>query len=143
MLDSGARGSTTTFVQRGIGDVCISWESEAFLAVKEFGADKFEIVVPSVSILAEPPVAIVEKNARKKGTEVVAKAYLDFLYSDEGQEIAGRHFFRPTSEKAAAMYSSRFPKITLFNIDEVFGGWQKAHRTHFATGGVFDQIYRR
>ena len=142
MLDSGARGSTTTFVQRGIGDVCISWESEAFLAVREFGADKFEMVVPSLSILAEPPVAIVEKNARKKGTEVVAKAYLDFLYSDEGQEIAGRHFFRPSTEKMAVMYSSRFPKITLFTIDEIFGGWQKAHKTHFSTGGVFDQIYR-
>lgn len=142
MLDSGARGSTTTFVQRGIGDICISWENEAFLAIKEFGANKFEIVVPSVSILAEPPVAVVEKNVKKKGTEAVAKAYLDFLYSEECQNIAARHFYRPTSETVAAKYSTRFAKIKLFTIDEVFGGWQKAQKTHFSDGGFFDQIYR-
>ncbi len=142
LLDSGARGSTTTFVQRGIGDVCISWESEAFLAIEEFGADKFEIILPSLSILAEPPVAIVEKNTKKKGTEAVAKAYLDFLYSDEGQDIAGRHFYRPTSETAAGKYSSRFAKLKLFTIDAVFGGWQKAQKIHFGDGGVFDQISR-
>lgn len=142
VLDSGARGSTTTFAQRGIGDVFISWENEAFLAVKEFGADKFEIVTPSVSILAEPPVTLVDKFAKKKGNEAVAKAYLDFLYTDEGQDIAGKNFYRPRSAKAVAKYESQFPKVNLFSIDEVFGGWKKAQKTHFDDGGVFDQIFK-
>jgi sulfate transport system substrate-binding protein len=141
VLDSGARGSTTTFVQRGIGDVLISWENEAFLALKEFGADQFEIVVPSLSILAEPPVTVVDKVAKKKGTEAVARAYLEYLYSDEGQDIAGRNFYRPRSPQAAAKYAAQFPQIALFTIDEAFGGWTKAQKTHFADGGVFDQIY--
>ncbi|HAM73753.1 MAG TPA: sulfate transporter subunit, partial [Verrucomicrobiales bacterium] len=141
VLDSGARGATTTFIQSGIGDVLVGWENEAFLAVKEFGADRFEIVVPSVSILAEPPVAVVEKVARRHGTEAAAKAYLDFLYSEEGQEIAGRNFYRPRSKTAAAKYSAQFSKVKLFTIDEVFGGWQKAQKEHFNDGGVFDQIY--
>ena len=142
VLDSGARGSTTTFVQRGVGDVLISWENEAYLAVKEFGASGLEIVVPSVSILAEPPVAVVEKVVRKHGTEAVAKAYLEYLYSDEGQDIAGRNFYRPRSATAAAKYATVFQKVNLFTIDEVFGGWQKAQKTHFGDGGVFDQIYK-
>lgn len=142
VLDTGARGATTTFVQRGIGDVFISWENEAFLALKEFGDNKFEIVVPSLSILAEPPVAVVERVARKKGTEAVARAYLEYLYSDEGQEIAGKHFYRPRSEKAAAKYAGQFAPVNLITIDEVFGGWQKAQNTHFADGGVFDQIFK-
>lgn len=142
VLDSGARGSTTTFVQRGIGDVFISWENESFLAVKEFGADKLEIVTPSVSILAEPPVAVVDRFARRHGTEEVARAYLEYLYSDEGQEIAGKHFYRPRSEKAVAKYASVFPKVNLFSIEEVFGGWQKAQKTFFSEGGVFDQIFQ-
>jgi sulfate transport system substrate-binding protein len=141
VLDSGARGSTTTFVQRGIGDVLISWENEAFLALKEFGADQFEIVVPSLSILAEPPVTVVDKVAKKKGTQAVAQAYLEYLYSDEGQDIAGRNFYRPRLPQAAAKYAAQFPQITLFTIDEAFGGWTKAQKTHFADGGVFDQIY--
>jgi sulfate transport system substrate-binding protein len=141
VLDSGARGSTTTFTERGIGDVLISWENEAFLAVKELGPEKFEIIVPSVSILAEPPVALVDKVVDKRGTRKVAEAYLQHLYSDEGQDIAGKHFYRPREEKAAAKYASTFPKIDLFTIDEVFGGWQKAQKTYFADGGVFDQIY--
>jgi sulfate/thiosulfate transport system substrate-binding protein len=143
VLDSGARGATTTFVQRGIGDVAISWENEAFLAVKEFGSDKFEIVVPSISILAEPTVSVVDKVVKKKGTEPVAKAYLEYLYSEEGQDLAGKHFYRPRSEAAAAKYSNVFPKLELFTIDEVFGGWAKAQKTHFADGGVFDQIYAK
>jgi sulfate transport system substrate-binding protein len=143
VLDSGARGSTTTFVERGIGDVLISWENEAFLALKEFGSDKFEIIVPSVSILAEPPVAVVDKVVKKKGTAEVAKAYLDYLYSDEGQEIAARNFYRPRNQQVAAKYAGVFPKIELFTIDEVFGGWTKAQATHFADGGVFDQIYAK
>ncbi|PTY06547.1 sulfate transporter subunit [Opitutaceae bacterium EW11] len=141
VLDSGARGATTTFVQRGIGDVAISWENEAFLAVNEFGADKFEIVVPSISILAEPTVAVVDKVVKKKGSEAVARAYLEYLYSDEGQDIAGRNFYRPRSAAAATKYASVFPKLELFTIDEVFGGWPKAQKTHFSDGGVFDQIY--
>ena len=141
VLDSGARGSTTTFVQRGIGDVAISWENEAFLVLKEFGSDKYEIVVPSLSILAEPPVAVVDKVARKKGTEAVAKAYLEYLYSDEGQDIAGRNFYRPRNQTIAAKYSNVFPKLELVTIDAEFGGWAKAQKTHFADGGVFDQIY--
>jgi len=142
VLDTGARGATTTFVQRGVGDVFISWENEAFLAVKEFGADKLEIVVPSVSILAEPPVTVVDRFAKKHGTEEVAKAYLEYLYSDEGQDIAGHNFYRPRSEKAAAKYANVFPRIDLFTIDDVFGGWAKAQKTFFADGGVFDQIYK-
>jgi sulfate transport system substrate-binding protein len=140
VLDSGARGATTTFVQREIGDVLLAWENEAFLALKEFGADKFEIVVPSVSILAEPTVSVVDKVVKKKGTEAVAKAYLDYLYTDEGQEIAARNFYRPRNEKVAAKYAANFAKVELFTIDELFGGWTKAQKTHFADGGVFDQI---
>lgn len=141
VLDSGARGSTTTFVQRGVGDVFISWENEAFFALKEFGKGKFEIVVPSLSILAEPTVAVVDRVVKKKGTAEVAKAYLEYLYSDEGQDIAGRHFYRPTSEKAVAKYANTFPKVELFTIDQAFGGWAKAAKTHFSDGGTFDQIY--
>lgn len=142
VLDSGARGSTTTFVQRGIGDVFISWENEAYLALKEFGSDKFEVVVPSLSILAEPTVAVVDKVVKRKGTAEVAKAYLEYLYSEEGQDIAGRHFYRPAvSEQAKAKYAAQFPAIELFTIDEAFGGWAKAKKVHFADGGTFDQIY--
>jgi sulfate transport system substrate-binding protein len=141
VLDSGARGSTTTFVQRGIGDVFLSWENEAYLAIKEFGADKFEIVVPSLSILAEPPVTVVDKNAKKRGTAEVAKAYLEYLYSEEGQDIAGRHYYRPTDPKAAAKYAGKFAKVELFTIDQAFGGWAKAQAAHFDDGGTFDQIY--
>jgi sulfate transport system substrate-binding protein len=141
VLDSGARGSTTTFVKRGIGDVLISWENEAFLALKDSDAGSFEIVVPSLSILAEPTVAWVDKVAQRKGTAEVAKAYLEYLYSDEGQDIAGRNFYRPRSAKAAAKYAARFPQIDLITIDEIFGGWTKAQQVHFADGGVFDQIY--
>ncbi len=140
VLDSGARGSTTTFVQREVGDVLLAWENEAFLAMKEFGADKFEIVVPSLSILAEPTVSLVDKNVKKKGTEAVAKAYLDYLYSDEGQEIAARNYYRPRNETVAAKYAAQFPKVELFTIDAAFGGWTKAQKTHFADGGIFDQI---
>ncbi len=142
VLDSGARGATTTFVQREIGDVFISWENEAYLALKEFGADKLEVVTPSLSILAEPPVAVVEKVAKRRGAEAVAKAYLDHLYSDEGQDIAGKHFYRPRSEKAAAKYASQFTQVKLITIDDVFGGWKKAQKTHFDDGGVFDQIFK-
>ncbi len=143
VLDSGARGSTTTFVQRGIGDVLISWENEAFLVLREFGADKFEIVVPSLSILAEPPVTVVDKNARKKGTAAVAAAYLEYLYSEEGQDIAGRNFFRPVSEAAAAKYAGKFPKLELFTIEAAFGSWANAQKIHFADDGTFDQIYNK
>ncbi len=142
VLDSGARGATTTFAQRDIGDVLISWENEAFLALKEFGPDKFEIVTPSMSILAEPPVTIVDKVVKRHGTQAVAQAYLDFLYTEEGQDIIGRNFYRPRSEKAVAKYAGTFPKVTLFTIDEVFGGWQKAQKDHFNDGGIFDQIYK-
>lgn len=142
VLDSGARGSTNTFVQRGIGDVLIAWENEAVLAIKELGKDKVEIVAPSLSILAEPPVAVVEKVARKNGNSEVAKAYLEYLYTDEGQEIAGRNYYRPRSAAAASKFADQFPKIDLFTIDEVFGGWGKAQKTHFSDGGVFDQIYQ-
>ncbi|MGC3957871.1 MAG: sulfate ABC transporter substrate-binding protein [Verrucomicrobiota bacterium] len=143
VLDSGARGATTTFIQREIGDVLVGWENEAYLALKEYGKDKFEIVTPSISILAEPSVSLVDKVAKKKGTEAVAKAYLDYLYSEEGQEIAGKHFYRPRKETALAKYGSQFAKVELFTIDEVFGGWKKAQDTHFNDGGVFDQISRR
>jgi sulfate/thiosulfate-binding protein len=143
VLDSGARGSTTTFVQRGIGDVAISWENEAFLAIKEFGQDKFEIVVPSLSILAEPSVSMVDKVVKKKGTTEVAKAYLEYLYSDEGQEIAARNYYRPRNQAIAAKYPGNFAKLNLFTVDEAFGGWGKAQKTHFADGGTFDQIYAK
>ena len=141
VLDSGARGSTTTFVERGVGDVLLAWENEAFLALKEFGPDKFEIVAPSLSILAEPPVAVVDKNVDRKGTRKVAEAYLQYLYSPEGQEIAARNFYRPTDPKVAAKYAKQFPKLTLVTIDGAFGGWPNATKTHFADGANFDQIY--
>ena len=141
VLDSGARGSTTTFAERGVGDVLLAWENEAFLSLKEFGNDKFEIVAPSLSILAEPPVAIVDKNVDKKGTRKAAEAYLQYLYSDEGQDIAGRNFYRPTEAKAAAKYEKQFPKLALVTIDGAFGGWPNATKTHFADGAIFDQIY--
>lgn len=142
VLDSGARGSTVTFAQRGIGDVLISWENEAFLAVKEAEAGKFEIVAPSASILAEPTVAVVDKVVNKKGTREIAQAYLEFLYTPEGQDIAGRNFYRPLSKETAAKYASVFPKLDIFTVDQVFGGWQKAQKTHFNEGGVFDQLYK-
>jgi sulfate/thiosulfate-binding protein len=142
VLDTGARGATTTFVQRGIGDVLIAWENEAILSIKELGQGKFEIVAPSVSILAEPSVAVVEKVAKRRGTEAVAKAYLEYLYTPEGQEIAAKHHYRPRLEAIAQKYVAEFSKLNLFTIDEVFGGWQKAHKMHFAEGGVFDQIQR-
>ncbi len=141
VLDSGARGSTTTFVERGVGDVLLAWENEAFLSLKEFGPDKFEIIAPSLSILAEPPVAVVDKNVDRKGTRKAAEAYLQYLYSDEGQEIAARNFYRPTDPKVAAKYAKQFPKLTLVTIDGAFGGWPNATKTHFADGGTFDQIY--
>ncbi|MBI3223134.1 MAG: sulfate ABC transporter substrate-binding protein [Nitrosomonadales bacterium] len=143
VLDSGARGSTTTFVERGIGDVLLAWENEAFLAVKELGPDKFDIIVPSLSILAEPPVTVVDKNVDKHGTRKVAEAYLEYLYSPEGQEIAAKNYYRPTDEKVAKNYAKQFPRLNLIKIDDVFGGWTKAQQTHFADGGVFDQIYTR
>jgi sulfate/thiosulfate-binding protein len=141
VLDSGARGSTTTFAQRGIGDVLLSWENEAYLALNELGKDKVEVVTPSVSILAEPPVSVVDRVAAKHGTSEVAKAYLQFLYSEEGQEIAAQNYYRPRMQKVAAKYSSRFPKLELFTIDQLFGGWQNAQKRHFDDGGVFDKIY--
>jgi sulfate transport system substrate-binding protein len=142
VLDSGARGSTITFVERGIGDVLIAWENEAFLSVNELGKGQFEVIAPSTSILAEPPVAVVDKVANKHGTREVAQAYLQYLYSEEGQEIAAKNFYRPRLESVAARYADKFPKVNLFTIDEVFGGWQKAQRTHFADGGIFDQLYK-
>ncbi|WP_205202650.1 sulfate ABC transporter substrate-binding protein [Azonexus hydrophilus] len=143
VLDSGARGSTITFVERGIGDVFLSWENEAFLAVKELGPDKFDIIVPSLSVLAQPPVAIVDKNVDKKGTRQVAQAYLEYLYSEAGQEIAARNYYRPTLDKVAKKYAKQFPAVTLFTVDEAFGGWSKAKEVHFKDGGVFDQIFTR
>jgi sulfate transport system substrate-binding protein len=140
VLDAGSRGSTITFAQKGIGDVLLAWENEAFLVQREFGPGKFETVVPSSSILAEPPVAVVEAVAARRGTTEVAKAYLDYLYSDEGQTIAGRNFYRPRNPAIAATFTD-FPKLELFTIDATFGGWGKAQATHFADGGVFDQIY--
>jgi sulfate/thiosulfate transport system substrate-binding protein len=142
VLDAGARGSTTTFVERGIGDVLIAWENEALLAVKELGPDKVEIVAPSLSILAEPPVAVVDKVAGKHGTKAVAQAYLEYLYTDAGQEIVAKHYYRPRSAVVAAKYASQFPKVNLVTVDDVFGGWKKAHETHFADGALFDQIYQ-
>jgi sulfate transport system substrate-binding protein len=143
VLDSGARGSTTTFVERGIGDVFISWENEAFLAVNELGKDKFEIVVPSVSILAEPPVAVVDRVVDRRGTRSIARAYLEFLYTPEGQEIAAKRYYRPRLEAVAKKYAGKFPTVKLFTIDEVFGGWSKAQKAHFDDGGNFDQIYQQ
>jgi sulfate transport system substrate-binding protein len=143
VLDSGARGSTTTFVQRGIGDVLLAWENEAFLSQKEFGKDKFQIVVPSLSILAEPTVAVVDKVAAKHGTAELAKAYLEYLYSPEGQDIAGKNFYRPRDAKVAAKYADVFPKINLVTIDGAFGGWPNATKTYFADGAIFDQIIQK
>jgi sulfate/thiosulfate transport system substrate-binding protein len=142
VLDSGARGSTVTFLERGIGDVLVSWENEAYLAVNELGEGKVEIVVPSVSILAEPPVTLVDRVADRRGTRKAAEEYLKFLYTPEGQELAAKHYYRPRDPKVAAKNTGRFAKVALFTIDEVFGGWQKAQKTHFADGGVFDQIYQ-
>ncbi len=142
VLDTGARGSTNTFVQRGIGDVLLAWENEAFLALNEFGSTQFEIVIPSISILAEPPVAVVDANAKKHGTEEVAQAYLEFLYSPTGQAIAAKNYYRPIyPEHAAPADRERFPELELFRIDEVFGSWETAQKTHFEDGGIFDQIY--
>jgi len=140
VLDSGARGSTTTFTERGIGDVLIAWENEAYLSVKELGPDKFEIVTPSISILAEPPVAVVDKVVDRKGTRKVATVYLEKLYSPIGQEIAAQNYYRPRDPKVAAKYANQFAKVKLVTIDQVFGGWQKAQKTHFNDGGVFDEI---
>jgi sulfate/thiosulfate transport system substrate-binding protein len=142
VLDAGARGSTTTFVERGIGDVLIAWENEALLAIKELGPGKFEVVAPSISILAEPPVAVVDKVAGKHGTRDVARAYLEYLYTETGQEIAARHFYRPRMASVAAKYAGEFPKLNLVTVDEAFGGWKKAHAAHFADGALFDQIYQ-
>jgi sulfate transport system substrate-binding protein len=141
VLDSGARGATTTFVERGIGDVLLAWENEALLAIKELGPTKFEIVAPSLSILAEPPVAIVDRVVDKRGTRKAAQAYLEYLYSEEGQEIAAQNYYRPRNEKVAAKYAKQFPKVNLITIDKVFGGWQSAQKAHFSDGGSFDQIY--
>ncbi len=141
VLDSGARGSTTTFAQRGIGDVLLSWENEAYLALNELGKDKVEVITPSISILAEPPVSVVDQIAAKHGTTEVAKAYLQFLYTPEGQEIGARNYYRPRLAAVAAKYAARFPRVNLFTIDDTFGGWQKAQKRHFDDGGVFDKIY--
>ena len=143
VLDSGARGSTVSFAERGQGDVLLSWENEAGLVLKEFGADKFDVIYPPSSILAEPPVAVVDKVVERKGNTAVAQAYLEYLYSPEGQDIAGKNFYRPIDPKAQAKYAKQFPPIKLFNINEVFGGWATAQKTHFADGGVFDQIYTK
>jgi sulfate transport system substrate-binding protein len=142
VLDSGARGSTTTFVERGIGDVLVTWENEALLSVKELGKGKFEVVVPSVSILTEPPVTVVDKVADKHGTRAVAEAYLKELYSPEGQEIAAKHYYRPRNADILAKHRDTFPAIQLFTVDELFGGWSKAQPTHFNDGGLFDKIYK-
>ena len=142
VLDSGARGATTTFTERGIGDVLLAWENEAYLAVKELGPDKFDIVTPSLSILAEPPVSVVDKVVDKRGTRKVAEAYLNYLYTPEGQEIAAKNYYRPRDLKIAAKYAKQFAKVNLITIDDVFGGWDKAQKTHFADGGTFDQIYQ-
>lgn len=143
VLDSGARGALTTFAERNIGDVFLSWENEAHLAVKELGPEKFEIVLPSLSILAEPPVTLVDANADKKGTRKVAEAYLEYLYSPEGQDIAGKHYYRPSDPTAAEKYKDQLLPVDLFTIDDVFGGWQKAQKEHFADGGLFDQIFEK
>ncbi len=141
VLDTGARGATVSFAQRGVGDVLIAWENEAFLSLREFGADKFEIVVPSLSILAEPPVAVVDKVVERKGTRAAAEAYLKFLYSKQGQEIAARQFYRPSDPEVAKNFAGLFPKLQLITVDDVFGGWRNAQKTHFADKGVFDEIY--
>jgi sulfate transport system substrate-binding protein len=143
VLDSGARGATTTFVERGLGDVLLAWENEALLALKELGPDKFDVVAPSLSILAEPPVAVVDKVVDKKGTRATAQAYLEFLYTPEGQDIAGKHYYRPVDQAAAAKYAKQFPQLKLFTVDEQFGGWAKAHQAHFADGGSFDRVFAR
>jgi sulfate/thiosulfate transport system substrate-binding protein len=143
VLDSGARGSTVTFAQRGVGDVLLAWENEAWLSLKEFGADKFDVVYPPASILAEPPVAIVDKVVDRRGTRAVAQAYLEYLYTPEAQEIEAKNFYRPIDPAVAAKYASKFPKLKLFSIDETFGGWTNAQKTHFSDGGVFDQIYAK
>ena len=143
VLDSGARGATVTFAERGVGDVLLAWENEGYLSLKEFGADKFDVVYPPSSILAEPPVAIVDKVVDRKGTRAVAQAYLDYLYSPEAQEIEAKNFYRPLDSTVAAKYAKNFPKLKLFTIDDTFGGWTKAQATHFADGGVFDQIYTK
>ncbi|MGZ3241139.1 MAG: sulfate ABC transporter substrate-binding protein [Burkholderiaceae bacterium] len=142
VLDSGARGSTVTFAERGIGDVLITWENEAYLAIKEFGADKVEIIAPAISILAEPPVAVVDKNVDKHGTRKVAEAYLQYLYTDEAQEIIAKNYYRPAIEKEAKKYAAQFPKVKLFTLSEIAGNWTKAQKTHFSDGGLFDQIYQ-
>jgi sulfate transport system substrate-binding protein len=142
VLDSGARGASTTFAQRGIGDVLIAWENEAFLAIKELGTDRLEIVTPSVSILAEPTVAVVNQVARKHGTEQIARAYLEYLYSPEGQKIIAKNYYRPRQKLTLTTVNAVFPALKLFTVDQVFGGWQKAQKTHFADGGMFDQIYK-
>lgn len=142
VFDTGARGSAITFVERGIGDVFISWENEAFLAKNELGQDQFEIVIPSISILAEPPVTVVDKVTKKRKTDKVAKAYLKYLYSEEGQEIAAKNYYRPRLASVAAKYAEQFPKVELVTIDDAFGGWAKAQKTHFDNGGTFDQIYQ-
>ena len=142
VLDTGARGATVTFVERGIGDVLVAWENEVLLAARELQKGQLEIVAPSVSILAEPPVAVVDRVAAKHNTKTVAQAYLEYLYTPEGQTIAARHYYRPRLAAVANKYAAQFPKVTLFTIDEVFGGWAKAQRTHFADGGTFDQIYQ-
>ena len=142
VLDSGARGSTTTFVERGIGDVLIAWENEAFLSIDEFGDDKFEIITPSLSILAEPPVAVVDKIVDKKGTREVAQAYLEYLYTEEGQEIAAKNYYRPRNEEVLKKYAEQFPEIKFVTIDEDFGGWKEAQTKHFNDGGTFDEIYQ-
>ncbi|MCC7192221.1 MAG: sulfate ABC transporter substrate-binding protein [Phycisphaeraceae bacterium] len=142
VLDSGARGSTTTFAQRGLGDVLITWENEAYLAIREFGSDKLEVVNPSISILAEPPVTVVDKVVNRRGTRAAAEAYLKYLYSREGQEIAARNYYRPRDAEVAQKYADRFPRIELFTIDEMFGGWRKAQAVHFANKGIYDQISR-
>jgi sulfate/thiosulfate-binding protein len=141
VLDSGARGSTTTFVQNGIGDALISWENEAALILKESGADKFEVVSPSLSILAEPPVTLVDRNVDRHGTRKVAEAYLEYLYTEQGQEIAAKHHYRPRLASVATKYAKDFPSIQLFTVDELFGGWKIAQKTHFVDNGTFDQIY--
>ncbi|MCU0943592.1 MAG: sulfate ABC transporter substrate-binding protein, partial [Hydrogenophaga sp.] len=142
VLDTGARGSSVTFAQRNQGDVFISWENEAWLLEKEFG-NKVDFVYPSLSILAEPAVTVVDKNVDKKGTRAVAQAYLEFLYTEEAQDLIGKHFYRPRSEKAQAKYAKQLPKLNLFTIDQAFGGWEQAAKVHFADGGTFDQIYTR
>jgi sulfate transport system substrate-binding protein len=141
ILDSGARGSTTTFVERGVGDVLLAWENEALLATKELGVGKFQIVAPPQSILAEPPVAVVDKNARKHGTEAIAKAYVQYLYSPQGQNLAAQNYYRPRSASIRARYARQFPKVQLFTLNSLFGSWRKAQKTHFDQGGTFDQIY--